>query len=223
MKKYLPYIVGIAAIGGAAYLFVKNRKDNEEQPIEPTVEPKKVVTVQPAPVTADPWQNSVFVAAVRKIQEFLGVGIDGNPGKTAGTNTNKALAAKFPADFQRLSNLQPGNVKAWAELVQKAKSGQVLQKGAPDRKAFGEKLWKYGTEGKRIHLLKSTQSFPIVRFDAARNSYTSAGSNYAMINRGHLFAYFDRIGYDADGFYILRFKRNPKEFLIVNPYLFGAD
>jgi hypothetical protein len=122
-----------------------------------------------------------------------------------------------------LSNLQPGNVKAWAQVIENAKIRKTVTEGAPARKAFGEKLWNLGVSGKRIHLLKSSQSFPILRFDAARNSYTSAGSNYAMINRGHLFAYFDRIGYDKDGFYILRFKRNPKEFLIVNPYLFGAD
>ena len=227
MKKVLPYLLGAANIGGGAFLYFRNKKKGDVDPIpepEPAGgEPKKVVVDKPAPVIPDPWNDKLFVAAVRKIQEYLGVGIDGNPGKTDGSNTNKALSGKFPAQYRELKNLSPGNFTKWVKVVSDAKSGQYLKESAPGRQTFGNKLFQLGVGGKRVFLNQSQMPLTVFRFDSARNQYVSTGKKFTLTNSGHLFARFTRKGYDNDGFFILAFKNNPKEFLLVNPYTLTTD
>lgn len=229
-NKTLPYVAAAVAVAGGAYLYFRSKKAKQtttETPVEPVVEPQKVVTVKQVAPPVDPWKTAAFDKVVRNVQLFLGVGVDGNPGRSDASQTNQALKKKFPAEFAKYGAITPTNQKEWASIVEstqsKTKMSEYLQSTAPGRQKFGEDLWNLGVVGKRIALRSGKMTVPFRVFDAARKIYVVSGKNATLsATDRHLFAVWDRVGYDGDGFWILRYKANPKQFIIVNPNVFGA-
>lgn len=225
---YTPYILGIAAVGGIVLwqsgkldkLFGKKTDETPELPPldikdedKPTV--KKEIVVKPIP---DATKNPVYMDKVRKLQLFLGAGVDGNAGGE-GSQTNKMTKAKFPVLYANLGRVTPSNVDAYLAETTKKTTAQIANE-AGGRKKFGQKLFKLGATGKRIRP-KQTITAPIMYFDTARGQYVATSKKINIVDY-HLFSKWDIAGYDRDGYFILKSKSSPKDFVIVNPYVFEA-
>lgn len=224
---YTPYIIGVAAVGGIVLwqsgkldkLFGKKTDETPElPPLEPETEKpviKKEIVVKPLP---DPTKNPVYMDKVRKLQLFLGAGVDGNAGGE-GSQTNKMTKAKFPALYANLGRVTPANVDAYLAETTKKTTTQVANEAA-GRKKFGQSLYQLGATGKRVRP-KSIITAPILYFDSSRNQYTPTKRKIA-IGDYHLFSKWSVEGYGSNGFFILKSKSSPKDFVIVNPYSFEA-
>lgn len=224
---YTPYIIGVAAVGGIVLwqsgkldkLFGKKTDETPElPPLEPETEKpviKKEIVVKPLP---DPTKNPVYMDKVRKLQLFLGAGVDGNAGGE-GSQTNIKTKAKFPALYANLGRVTPANVDAYLAETTKKTTTQIANEAA-GRKKFGQSLYQLGATGKRVRP-KSTITAPIFYYDSARKQYVPSTRKSSITNY-HLFSKWDIAGYDRDGYFILKNKLFPKDFVIVNPYSFEA-
>lgn len=225
---YTPYIVGAAAVGAIVLwksgtfdkLFGKKKDETPElPPLQPEEEKpviKKEIVVKPLP---DPTKNPVYMDKVRKLQLFLGAGVDGNAGGE-GSQTNIKTKAKFPALYANLGRVTPANIDAYLAETVKKTTVDLSKKTAEARKKFGQSLFQLGATGKKIRP-KSTITKTIMYFDAARKQYV-ASTRQTSIGDYHLFSKWDIAGYTIDGNYILKNKLFPKDFVIANPYYFEA-
>lgn len=125
-KSNLPLLAAGAAAVGAGVYFLSKRKGATPTTNEttPSTNPSAVVT----PSTNDPYKSTAFMNAVREIQTWLGVGVDGDPGKTSGSQTNKALAAKLPAAYNLLGPLSPSNLSKYNDYIAVAQKNEATTK-----------------------------------------------------------------------------------------------
>jgi hypothetical protein len=228
---YTPYILGAVAVGGfAAYRFglfdklLKKKNTTTETPELPEIEikkdepvVKKEINTTPAP---DPLKNPVYMNNVRKLQLFLGAGVDGNAGGE-NSQTNKLTRAKFPQLYASVGRVTPNSIAVYLAEINKKTTTDVSKKEREARVAFGKKLFQLGAQGKRIRPKQTIKNVPVLYFDTARGQYI-AGSRKINVVDKHLFSNYEIAGYSYDGFYILKDKRSPKDFIIVNPYSFEA-
>lgn len=224
---YTPYILGIAAVGGVVLwqsgkldkLFGKKDETPELPPLDikdenkPTV--KKEINVKPV---TDATKNPVYMDKVRKLQLFLAAGVDGNAGGE-GSQTNRLTKSKFPTLYSSLGRVTPANIDAYLAETTKKTTSQIANEAAGRRK-FGQKLFQLGATGKRIRP-KQTITAPIMYFDTSRGQYVATSKKINIVDY-HLFSKWDIAGYDRDGYFILKSKSSPKDFVIVNPYVFEA-
>ena len=243
-------IIIAVAVSGGAFLIWKNwdkisemfkKKDATEGG-----EPKKDDDVNKGGGTGDSTQVSSFKQKVMALQELLQVGVDGD----AGEQTNGKLDYMW-ADYGKVFDAKKSNKDGYPELKARGKGvvsadnvdyyintlksnksprqNYWAGKGAAEkatadfnaRKAFGQNLFSLGASGKKVSV-KSTTNAPIYIFDASRNVYTKTSDTLTLNTYTHLFSFFEIAGYNTDGYFILKRKSFPKEFIIVNPYIFQA-
>jgi len=224
---YTPYIIGVAAVGGIVLwqsgkldkLFGKKDETPELPPLQPEEEKpviKKEIVVKPVP---DATKNPAYMDKVRKLQLFLGAGVDGNAGGE-GSQTNIKTKAKFPALYANLGRVTPSNIDAYLAETVKKTTIDLTKKTGEARKKFGQTLFQLGATGKKIRT-KSTILGTIMYFDSARKQYVPS-TRKTSITDYHLFSKWEIAGYTGDGYFILKSKTSPKDFVIVNPYSFEA-
>jgi len=228
---YTPYILGAVVVGGfAAYRFgffdklLKKKNTTTETPELPEIEikkdepvVKKEINVKPAP---DPLKNPVYMNNVRKLQLYSGAGVDGNAGGE-NSQTNKLTRAKFPQLYASVGRVTPDTIAAYLAEIVKKTATDIVTKERDARIAFGKKLFQLGAQGKRIRPKQTIKNVPVTYYDSARGQYV-AGSRKINVADSHLFANYDVSGYSSNGYYILKNKKSPKDFIIVNPYSFEA-
>lgn len=199
--------------------------------------------------STEPGKNgepSEYDSLVRKLQAFLGVGVDGKPGKQTnwkldgyfydGVNV-KTYATAQEAAAAGYGNLKrngkgvvsPDNVKWYIDTLEARKApSQIRWKATSDydlRKKKGEELWNLGKSGYYI-VAKFEHTLPYRYYDAGAKNYpvnSAYGTkHFAALAGDSLYNFFDVVGYSSDGSWILRLKSQPNKFLTVNPYNFAA-
>ena len=251
MKKEYKILIGVA-VGGAAFLIYNNwDKIKEKLGLNKgDLDAKKDTDNNQSgggSGTGGGTTQKSFKEKVMDLQSILGVAIDGDAGK----QTNGMLDyywADFGMVFNADKSLNDGytqlkkngkgvvnasNVDYYISTLNAKKSPRqiywVTQKGKTEkeaevnaRKAFGKKLFDLGATGSKV-VAKTTFTSPVRTLDAARGVYIPTGGNYNFSpTMTHLFSTYEIAGYNADGFYILKYKSSPKNVTIVNPYLFQA-
>jgi len=226
---YTPYILGAVAVGGfAAYrfgLFDKLLKKTSKAPEIPEIEPitpepvvKKEVNTTPAP---DPLKNPVYMNNVRKLQLYLGAGVDGNAGGEA-SQTNRLTQSKFPALYSKIGRVTPATVGAYLSEIDKKTTTDLSTKERNSRIAFGKKLVELGSKGKTIRPKSNLSNVSVMYYDTSRGQYVPSSRKTSVLKTYTLFSRWTVAAYTNDGYYILKSKSSPKDFVIVNPYSFEA-
>jgi hypothetical protein len=228
---YIPYILGAAAVGGVVLwqsgkldkLFGKKTSEAPEVPpleIKPEVPVvKKEVNVVTPP---NPLKNPVYIDAVKKLQLFLGAGVDGDAGGE-NSQTNKMLKAKFPALYANLGRVTPSNVNAYLTESTKKSQVDVALAANKARKAFGEKLFALHNAKKTVLAKSTISSVPVRYFDVARNIYAPSGQSINIVKGAYsLFTRWNLKGFTNDGFFVLQSKDKSTNFILLNPYSFEA-
>lgn len=225
-------LFGLIATGGVGYYLYKNGKlpivdklmakvkkeDTAPKDTVPDTTPvvEKVVNAKP---TIPATQQPAYIDKVKKIQVYLGVGVDGNAGSSANSQTNQALKKKFVTEYPKLGNLTPSNVDAYlTAMVEKNKQETAVQKSASvskQRKDFGEKLRNLYTKNKAKIVRKTDSNSPTKYYDQARKQYSNDGKSLRIVKDYPIFPSFSYVGYTTDGYWIL--KSSTGKFVIQNP------
>jgi hypothetical protein len=188
-------LFGTVAVGGIGYYLyskgklpfvdklldnIKGKSANEkviDTPPTPTanttpVVEKKVVAKPPV----DPFKAPAYIDKVKRLQVYLGVGVDGNAGTKETSQTNQALKKKFPTAFAKNGILRPTNVDAYIKEIDSAQARVTEQSSNDQRKKFGQKLVDLYYKQKS-KIVRSSVSSPVYKtFDKARNNYVDVTS-----------------------------------------------
>lgn len=152
MKTNYNLIIGAALVGGGAYYAYKKgwfgkKKETPEKAIEQNqsvidkaiadkdAEAKRVAAAAAAAKAVSQATNILnpksFAGKVSDIQKALGIAVDGNPGTSAGSQTNKNYAAVYGLDKGIIS---PTNIDYYKSKVDN-KLTLVAQKAAAQKEA----------------------------------------------------------------------------------------
>jgi hypothetical protein len=228
-------LLGTLAIGGAGYyLYTKGKlpfidklisKYGKKPPMESEIEKevpnttpvaeKKIVFTPPK----NPLTNPLYISKVKKIQLYVGTGVDGDAGTKDGSNTNQALKKKFPKEYALNGRLTPTNVDKYVEAITKGEASAIaLQKDTNTKKsrmAFGDKLKNLYYKEKAQIVRKTDTNVPTKYFDKARNTYNNDGGNIKILKNEPLFPKYSFLAYDTNGFWVLRTASG--KFIVQNP------
>lgn len=146
-------IIIAAAIGGAGFLIYKNWDKISK------LFGKKEETETPPPVSNEiikekPKEKvySAYEEKVMKLQSNIGAAIDGNAGKSEGSQTNRLTKEFFPNTYARLGAVSPSNIDAYVALGTKREIVDTSEKDNVARSLMIEKAWvgnKKAVIGKR--------------------------------------------------------------------------
>lgn len=119
MKKENAILLGVgAALAGFLGFRYYKRKNAAKALPEESQKEFEVVFIQPTGgVTAQPAGFSPYQKTVMEIQAILGVAIDGDPGRSAASQTNMALKKKAPATFSKYGIITSANAKSYLILL----------------------------------------------------------------------------------------------------------
>jgi len=172
-----------------------------------------------AKTPVDPFKEPAYIDKVKRLQVYLGVGVDGNAGSSDTSQTNQALKKKFDKLYIVEGRLRPTNVdkyiKALNDKSAQEISVQKSQDASKQRKAFGEKLKNLYSKDKSRIVRSSDIKIQTRFFDKARNSYTVDGNQLTIYKNDPLFPKFSYVAYDSNGYWIL--KTPSGKFVITNP------
>lgn len=129
-------IIGAAIVGVAGYFgyrAIKKARDKKKAEAEAAAKAKAEAEKKASGTTGGgttgggtTYQGpSPYQQKVMSLQTRLGIGVDGDPGYTANSQTNKAVASWFPVTYARLGNVSPSNIDAYLALGTKKETQQA--------------------------------------------------------------------------------------------------
>ena len=213
-------IIGAAVLGVAGYFgyrAIKKAKDKKAAAKEAAERAKNEAEKKGSSTTGggttgggttyqgpSPYQQKVMT-----LQTRLGIGVDGNPGTTALSQTNRTVAMWFPVSFMKLGLVSPSNIDSYLALGTKRESlvsraSQILTALNAGQKA----TIRQGGDGGAMF------------FDTSSNSYRTTG-NFLTILPGTTFVKSDVVSSSNPNFWIVnlpyKFGGTSKRLVAINP------
>lgn len=174
-------IIGAAIVGVAGYFgyrAIKKARDKKRLEAEAAARAKAEAEKKGSGTTGGgttgggttyqgptPYQQKVM-----SLQTRLGIGVDGDPGYTANSQTNKTVASWFPLTYARLGNVSQSNIDAYLALGTRRES-------TIDRAA---QIWTSLTSGKTATIRVGGDALAMF-LDASSNSYKATGGSLTIL------------------------------------------
>lgn len=213
-------IIGAAIVGVAGYFgyrAIKKARDKKRLEAEAAARAKAEADKKGGSTTGGgttgggttyqgptPYQQKVM-----SLQTRLGIGVDGDPGYTANSQTNKTVASWFPLTYARLGNVSPTNIDAYLALGTRRES-------TIDRAA---QIWTSLTSGKTATIRVGGDALAMF-LDASSNSYKATGGSLTILP-GTTFKSSDVIARLSNSMWIVslpyKFGGTAKRWVWINP------
>ena len=205
-------IIGAAIVGVAGYFgyrAIKKARDKKRLEAEAAARAKAEAEKKGSGTTGGgttgggttyqgptPYQQKVM-----SLQTRLGIGVDGDPGYTANSQTNKTVASWFPLTYARLGNVSQSNIDAYLALGTRRETAQTGTRAAQILASLNQmKTATIRTGGEAAALF----------FDASAGQYKSTGNTLTILP-GTTFANYHIIS-----------SGNPNFWIVKLPYKFGG-
>ena len=143
-----------------------------------------------------PYQQKVM-----SLQTRLGIGVDGDPGYTANSQTNKAVASWFPVTYARLGNVSASNIDAYLSLGTRRETAQTGTRAAQILASLNQ--------GKTATIRTGGEAGALF-YDASAGRYKSTGNTLTILP-GTTFANYHIVS-----------SGNPNFWIVKLPYKFGG-
>lgn len=182
------YVIGgviLAGVVGGFYLY--RRAKNKKASAEAEAERKRLAAEQAEAVKKNvkttpaytPYQLQVIA-----LQTRLGVGIDGNPGTSAASQTNKKVAEFFPRLFAQQGIVSPANVALYLRAQRETTAGASGPKTEPKKPAAVtpgrvDQIWNAMGDGKPA-VLRKDGTFPAMYLDRSQGKYLGTGGAFTV-------------------------------------------
>jgi hypothetical protein len=213
-------IIGAAVLGVAGYFgyrALKKAKDKKAAEREAAERAKNEAEKKGSATTGggttgggttyqgpSPYQQKVMT-----LQTRLGIGVDGNPGTTALSQTNRTVASWFPITYLRLGNVSPSNIDSYLALGTKRES--LISRATQILTALN--LGQKAT-------LRLGGDASAMFFDSSANSYRSTGGLLTILP-GTTFVKSDVVSSSNPNFWIVnlpyKFGGTGKRLVAINP------
>jgi hypothetical protein len=157
--------VGVAGFFGYRY-YQKNKDKKNEVKTDENQNNSNTTTGYPGPTTGP----TEYEKKVMKLQATVGAGVDGNPGSTSNSNTNRSVAAFYPVSYAKLGNVSPINIDAYLALngVRQANvSGRIDQ------------IWN-AMGGGTPATLRIDSNVSAYYYDSSRGQYLATGGIFLV-------------------------------------------
>ena len=141
-----------------------------------------------------PYQQKVMT-----LQTRLGIGVDGDPGFTANSQTNRTVASWFPITYARLGNVSPSNIDSYLALGTRRES--LISRATQILTALNS--------GKKATIRLGGDASAMF-FDSSANSYRATGGLLNILP-GTTFVLSD-----------VESSSNPNFWIVNLPYKFGG-
>ena len=208
-------IIGAAVLGVAGYFgyrAIKKARDKKAAAKEAAEKAKNEAEKKGSSTTGGattgggttyqgptPYQQKVMT-----LQTRLGIGVDGDPGYTAGSQTNKTVASWFPLTYAKLGNVSPNNIDSYLALGTKKETATTAPSGTRASQILASlnqmKTATIRTGGEAMAMF----------FDASANQYKSTGTTLTILP-GTTFANYHIVS-----------SGNPNFWIVKLPYKFGG-
>ena len=205
-------IIGAAIVGVAGYFgirAIKKARDKKRLEAEAAARAKAEAEKKASGTTGGgttgggttyqgptPYQQKVM-----SLQTRLGIGVDGDPGYTANSQTNKTVASWFPLTYARLGNVSPTNIDAYLALGTRRETAQTGTRAAQILASLNQ--------GKTATIRTGGEAGALF-FDASAGHYKSTGTTLTILP-GTTFANYHIIS-----------SGNPNFWIVKLPYKFGG-
>ena len=213
-------IIGAAIVGVAGYFgykAIKKARDKKRLEAEAAAKAKAEAEKKASGTTGGgttgggttyqgptPYQQKVM-----SLQTRLGIGVDGDPGYTANSQTNKAVASWFPLTYARLGNVSPSNIDAYLALGTRRES--TVNRAA--------QIWTSVSNGATATIRLGGDAFAIYK-DASSNSFKTTGGVLTILP-GTTFRAADVIARISDSYWVIslpyKFGGTSRRWVWINP------
>ena len=213
-------IIGAAIVGVAGYFgyrAIKKARDKKRLEAEAAARAKAEAEKKASGTTGGgttgggttyqgptPYQQKVM-----SLQTRLGIGVDGDPGYTANSQTNKAVASWFPLTYARLGNVSPSNIDAYLALGTRRES--TVNRAA--------QIWTSVSNGATATIRVGGDAFAIYK-DASSNSFKTTGGSLTILP-GTTFRAADVIARISDSYWVIslpyKFGGTSRRWVWINP------
>lgn len=213
-------IIGAAIVGVAGYFgyrAIKKARDKKRLEAEAAAKAKAEAEKKASGTTGGgttgggttyqgptPYQQKVM-----SLQTRLGIGVDGDPGYTANSQTNKAVASWFPLTYARLGNVSPSNIDAYLALGTRRES--TVNRAA--------QIWTSVSNGATATIRVGGDAFAIYK-DASSNSFKTTGGVLTILP-GTTFRASDVIARISDSYWVIslpyKFGGTSRRWVWINP------
>jgi hypothetical protein len=171
------YIIGglVLAVGGVYGFraYEKNRRkklaaaEAEAQRARAAEEAK---TIQQKNIPTTP-AYSPYQLQVIALQTKLGIGVDGNPGTNANSQTNTAVRNAYPKSYATYGNVSPANVLVYVKAKKETAQAATETKTAPAQSSKRvDEIWNAMGDGKPA-VTRLEKSYPAYYYDSSKGSY----------------------------------------------------
>lgn len=213
-------IIGAAIVGVAGYFgykAIKKARDKKRLEAEAAAKAKAEAEKKASGTTGGgttgggtTYQGpSPYQQKVMSLQTRLGIGVDGDPGYTANSQTNKAVASWFPLTYARLGNVSPSNIDAYLALGTRRES--TINRAA--------QIWASVSNGATATIRLGGDAFAIYK-DASSNSFKTTGG-VLTIMPGTTFRAADVIARISDSYWVIslpyKFGGTSRRWVWINP------
>lgn len=213
-------IIGAAIVGVAGYFgyrAIKKARDKKRLEAEAAAKAKAEAEKTGGGTTGGgttgggtTYQGpSPYQQKVMSLQTRLGIGVDGDPGYTANSQTNKAVASWFPVTYARLGNVSPSNIDAYLALGTRRES--TINRAA--------QIWTSVSNGATGTIRVGGDAFAIYK-DASSNSFKTTGGVLTILP-GTTFRASDVIARISDSYWVIslpyKFGGTSRRWVWINP------
>ena len=198
-------VIGAAIVGIAGYFgyrAIKKARDKKKAEAEAAAKAKAEAEKKGGGTTGGattgggttyqgptPYQQKVMT-----LQTRLGIGVDGDPGYTAGSQTNKTVASWFPVTYAKLGNVSVYNIDSYLALGTKKETATTAPSGTTNfYSAFRNK-----TFAKVQKEIRTSAYF----YDAGTNLYKPTGGSFVV--KGGETIYWSNVTELASGDFIAK-------------------
>lgn len=213
-------IIGAAIVGVAGYFgfrAIKKARDKKRLEAEAAARAKAEAEKKGGGTTGGgttgggttyqgptPYQQKVM-----SLQTRLGIGVDGDPGYTANSQTNKTVASWFPLTYARLGNVSQSNIDAYLALGTRRES--TVNRAA--------QIWTSISNGATGTIRLGGDAFAIYK-DASSNSFKTTGGVLTILP-GTTFRASDVIARISDSYWVIslpyKFGGASRRWVWINP------
>lgn len=213
-------IIGAAIVGVAGYFgykAIKKARDKKRLEAEAAAKAKAEAEKKASGTTGGgttgggtTYQGpSPYQQKVMSLQTRLGIGVDGDPGYTANSQTNKTVASWFPLTYARLGNVSPSNIDAYLSLGTRRES--TVNRAA--------QIWTSVSNGATGTIRVGGDAFAIYK-DASSNSFKTTGGVLTILP-GTTFRAADVIARISDSYWVIslpyKFGGTSRRWVWINP------
>lgn len=182
-------IIVAAAVGGVGYLVYKNWdkitklfKKKETAPEATETGSGSGSGSGTGSGTGGGKTYTDFQTKVMKLQGNIGAGVDGNPGSTDNSQTNRLTKEFFPNTYAKLGRVTPANVDAYIALGTKK---EIVDNTLADIKARGRSIWNAMASGKKAVIIRDG-NVRAVYYDGVNKTYPNTGAVFVIKQGGVL-------------------------------------